>query len=68
MECADIISKLLALGSEQHKASVVRMGIPESNSIGVLLPAISGNWLKTSQNQMSLAMHCGTRGITRQNF
>lgn len=35
MEYAEIIAELRALSSEKHKANVVRMGIPEGNSIGV---------------------------------
>lgn len=35
MTCDEIILKLKSLRSEKYKANVVKMGIPESNSIGV---------------------------------
>ena len=35
MTCADIINKLKACSSQKYKENVVRMGIPEENSIGV---------------------------------
>lgn len=35
MTCTDIINKLKACSSEKYKANVVKMGIPEKNSIGV---------------------------------
>ncbi len=35
MTCDEIILKLKSLSSEKYKANVVKMGIPESNSIGV---------------------------------
>lgn len=35
MTCTEIISKLKACSSEKYKANVVKLGIPEENSIGV---------------------------------
>ncbi len=35
MNCTDIINKLKSCSSQKHKENVVRMGIPEENSIGV---------------------------------
>lgn len=35
MTCDEIILKLKSMSSEKYKANVVKMGIPESNSIGV---------------------------------
>lgn len=35
MTCTDIIDKLKGCSSQKHKENVVRMGIPEENSIGV---------------------------------
>lgn len=33
--CDEVISELKSLSSEKYKANVVKMGIPEANSIGV---------------------------------
>lgn len=35
MTCTDIINKLKDCSSQKYKENVVRMGIPEENSIGV---------------------------------
>lgn len=35
MTCQEIITQLQTLASEKHKANVVKLGIPEENSIGV---------------------------------
>ncbi|XBX06460.1 hypothetical protein QMP26_39930 [Enterocloster clostridioformis] len=40
MDCQEIIKELKAHASEKYKANVIRMGIPEENSIGVAASVI----------------------------
>ena len=40
MGCQEIIEELKAQASEKYKANVIRMGIPEENSIGVAASVI----------------------------
>lgn len=35
MTCDEIILELKSISSEKYKANVIKMGIPENNSIGV---------------------------------
>lgn len=41
MNCEEIIAKLKSMASDNYKANMVKMGIPEDCSIGV---SINGFW------------------------
>ncbi len=51
MTCNEIISQLQAMSSEKHKANVVKLGIPEENSIGVSTTEIRALAKKIEKSQ-----------------
>ena len=51
MGCQEIIEELKAQASEKYKANVIRMGIPEENSIGVAASVIRSFAKKIGKSQ-----------------
>ncbi len=64
MTCNEIISQLQAMSSEKHKANVIKLGIPEENSIGVSTTEIRA-LAKKLKNLRIWHMNCGNPAITK---
>ena len=58
MDCQEIIEELKAQASEKYKANVIRMGIPEENSIGVAASVILTQNIQVIQDTMRPGCKC----------
>lgn len=67
MKCDEIINKLQSMASDKYKSNVIKMGIPEEDSLGVSTANIR-KMAKMIKKSNELAYELWKQVITKQNY